>query len=72
MPINLTSTAFTDGATIPKQHTGDGADTSPSLHWSEPPKTTQSLALGASKDQVVAAMKEHVVGEGQLMGKYGR
>ena len=153
MSINLTSTAFTDGSTIPKQYTGDGADTSPPLHWSEPPKTTQSLALicddpdaprgtwvhwvlfnlpgdlrelkeamptdnvlangakqgkndfgnvgyggpapppgkphryffklyaldavldlpaGVSKDQVLAAMKGHVGGDGQLVGKYGR
>ena len=153
MSINLTSTAFTDGSIIPKQHTGDGADTSPPLHWSEPPQATKSLALvcddpdaprrtwvhwvifnlpgdsrelkeavpandvlangakqgkndfgsvgyggpapppgkphryffkiyalatvldlpaGASKEQVVAAMKGHVVGEGQLVGKYGR
>ena len=153
MSINLTSTAFTDGSTIPKQHTGDGADTSPPLHWSEPPKTTKSFALicddpdaprrtwvhwaifnlpadsrelkeavpgsdvlangakqgkndfgnvgyggpapppgkphryffkiyaldtvldlpaGASKDEVLAALKGHVVGDGQLVGKYGR
>ena len=153
MSIHLTSTAFTDGSTIPKQYTGDGADTSPPLHWSEPPPATKSLALicddpdaprgtwvhwvlfnlpsdsrelkeavpandvldcgakhgkndfgnvgyggpapppgkphryffkifaldtvldlpaGASKDHVVAAMKGHIVAEGQLVGKYGR
>lgn len=45
MFIELTSTAFQPGETIPKQHTGDGADQSPPLRWSEPPKGTQSLAL---------------------------
>jgi len=45
MSIELTSTAFEPGATIPKQYTGDGADQSPPLRWSEPPKGTQSFAL---------------------------
>ena len=45
MSIKLTSTAFQAGATIPKEYTGDGADQSPALSWSEPPKETQSFAL---------------------------
>jgi Raf kinase inhibitor-like YbhB/YbcL family protein len=45
MSIELTSTAFQSGATIPKQYTGDGADRSPPLLWSEPPAGTKSLAL---------------------------
>jgi hypothetical protein len=45
MSIELTSTAFQNGETIPKQYTGDGADQSPPLHWSEPPPGTNSLAL---------------------------
>jgi Raf kinase inhibitor-like YbhB/YbcL family protein len=45
MSVELTSMAFQPGATIPKQYTGDGADQSPPLRWSEPPKGTQSLAL---------------------------
>ena len=45
MSIELTSTAFQAGATIPKQYTGDGADQSPPLHWSEPPSGTKSIAL---------------------------
>jgi Raf kinase inhibitor-like YbhB/YbcL family protein len=153
MAIELTSTAFTEGATIPKQHTGDGADTSPPLRWSDPPGGTRSLALvcddpdaprgtwvhwvlfnlpgdlrelqegvpaqealpngarqgkndfgavgyggpapprgkphryffklyaldapldlpaGATRGQVLAAMKGHVLAEGQLMGRYAR
>jgi Raf kinase inhibitor-like YbhB/YbcL family protein len=45
MSLSLTSTAFQPGAAIPKQHTGDGADRSPPLRWSEPPPGTSSLAL---------------------------
>jgi Raf kinase inhibitor-like YbhB/YbcL family protein len=45
MSIDLTSTAFQPGADIPKQYTGDGADRSPTLKWSEPPSGTKSLAL---------------------------
>jgi Raf kinase inhibitor-like YbhB/YbcL family protein len=153
MPIDITSTAFGEGETIPKPHTGDGADTSPPLRWGEPPAGTRSFALicddpdaprgtwvhwvifnlpadlrgldagvptqetltnganqgkndfgnlgyggpapprgkphryffklyaldallelsaGATKEQLVAAMKGHVLAEGQLMGRYGR
>lgn len=153
MPIELTSPAFQPGATIPKPYTGDGADRSPPLHWSEPPQGTKSLALicddpdaprgtwvhwvlfnlpaqtreleegvptkqtldsgakqgkndfdqigyggpappkgkphryffklyvldtaldlppGATKAQLVEAMKGHILAEGQLMGNYGR
>jgi Raf kinase inhibitor-like YbhB/YbcL family protein len=43
--MKLTSPAFAEGGTIPKEHTGDGADTSPPLHWSEVPPSTKSLAL---------------------------
>ncbi len=45
MSIELTSTAFQKGETIPKQYTGDGADQSPPLRWSEPPSGTKSIAL---------------------------
>jgi Raf kinase inhibitor-like YbhB/YbcL family protein len=45
MSIELTSTAFQKETTIPKQYTGDGADHSPLLRWSEPPTGTKSIAL---------------------------
>jgi Raf kinase inhibitor-like YbhB/YbcL family protein len=45
MSIELSSTAFQSGETIPKPYTGDGADRSPPLRWSEPPAGTRSLAL---------------------------
>jgi Raf kinase inhibitor-like YbhB/YbcL family protein len=43
--IEVTSTAFQAGIPIPKQFTGDGADQSPPLRWSEPPPGTKSIAL---------------------------
>lgn len=45
MDIRLTSTAFTDGGTIPKKYTCDGADVSPPLAWDNVPEGTKSFAL---------------------------
>jgi Raf kinase inhibitor-like YbhB/YbcL family protein len=152
MAITMTSSAFTEGAMIPRKHTCDAEDTSPDLKWSGVPKEAKSLALicddpdapvgtwvhwvlfnipadagalaagippdavlksgarhgkndfrklgyggpcppggthryffklyaldtvlslesGSTKAQVVAAMKGHILAEGQLMGKYKR
>jgi Raf kinase inhibitor-like YbhB/YbcL family protein len=153
LKIELSSTAFSEGANIPQQYTGDGKNVSPPLRWADPPAQTKSLALicddpdaprgtwvhwvffnlppdkreleegvpgqetldsgakqgkndfkkigyggpspppgkphryffklyaldtllelapGATKNQVIATMKGHVLAEGQLMGKYGR
>jgi Raf kinase inhibitor-like YbhB/YbcL family protein len=43
--LELKSTDFSSGGTIPKQFTCDGADLSPALEWSAPPAGTQSFAL---------------------------
>ena len=43
--MRLSSPAFSDGAEIPRQHTRDGADTSPPLAWSDIPDGARSLAL---------------------------
>ena len=45
MAIQLTSTAFSDGAMIPIRYTCDGEDLSPPLSWSGLPAGTRSLAL---------------------------
>ncbi len=45
MNFQLTSTAFQQGQTIPRQYTGDGQDISPPLKWSPVPEKTKSLAL---------------------------
>jgi hypothetical protein len=44
-PFKLTSPAFKQGATIPVAHTCDGANTSPKLLWTAPPRGTMSFAL---------------------------
>ena len=43
--IELTSAAFDQGSTIPRQYTCDGADLSPPLNWSGVPAGAKSLAL---------------------------
>jgi hypothetical protein len=43
--IQVESSAFAEGATIPQKYTCDGEDISPPLAWEEPPADTQSLAL---------------------------
>jgi Raf kinase inhibitor-like YbhB/YbcL family protein len=45
MTIPLTSTAFQEGQTIPRQCTGDGHNVSPPLQWLDPPANTRSFAL---------------------------
>jgi Raf kinase inhibitor-like YbhB/YbcL family protein len=45
MALELTSTAFQEGATIPKQYTGDGRNVSPPLKWQDAPADTRTLAL---------------------------
>jgi Raf kinase inhibitor-like YbhB/YbcL family protein len=153
MALELSSRAFSEGQPIPTMYTGDGADISPPLTWSDVPDRTRSftlicddpdaprgnwvhwvafnipatqeilpeglptaasllegtmqgkndfgnlgyggpapppgkphryffklyalditiaLAAGARKDQVLAAMKGHVLGEATLMGTYQR
>lgn len=43
--VNLSSSAFKEGETIPKQHTADGQDVSPPLAWSGEPAGVKSYAL---------------------------
>ena len=45
MALTLSSSAFTDGAAIPRQYTCQGDDRSPPLSWSGIPDTAASLAL---------------------------
>jgi Raf kinase inhibitor-like YbhB/YbcL family protein len=44
-PIQLTSSSFSDGETIPQQYTCDGIDVSPNLRWTTVPARTKSIAL---------------------------
>ena len=45
MKLDIKSTAFGEGNSIPKQYTCDGADISPQLSWSQPPEGTGSMVL---------------------------
>lgn len=43
--LSVSSSAFVEGAVVPKLHTGDGKDVSPALTWSGVPQATKTLAL---------------------------
>jgi len=43
--MRLRSSAFSDGAAIPRRFTCEGEDVSPPLEWSEVPEGTRSLVL---------------------------
>lgn len=43
--VTVTSSAFSDGGTIPEKHTCDGADISPPLAWDTVPDGAQSIAI---------------------------
>ena len=43
--MQLRSPAFADGGAIPSKHTGEGADVSPELHWSDAPAGTKAFAV---------------------------
>ena len=45
MSFTIKTTAFSEGGSIPKKHTCDGADLSPALAWASAPAGTKSLAL---------------------------
>ncbi|MBN2467553.1 MAG: YbhB/YbcL family Raf kinase inhibitor-like protein [Deltaproteobacteria bacterium] len=45
MKLIVKSSAFQEGAMIPKPYTCDGRDVSPPLEWDTPPDGTKSLAL---------------------------
>ncbi|MFU8817963.1 MAG: YbhB/YbcL family Raf kinase inhibitor-like protein [Pseudomonadales bacterium] len=43
--MQLSSSDFTNGGTIPRAHTGEGEDVSPALSWSGAPDNARSFAL---------------------------
>jgi len=45
MALNLTSSDFQPGSSIPKKNTCDDADVSPRLKWTDEPANTQAFAL---------------------------
>jgi Raf kinase inhibitor-like YbhB/YbcL family protein len=45
MALVITSPAFKEGGSIPRQYTCEGADISPALSWADAPRGTRSFAL---------------------------
>jgi len=45
MTMQLRSSAFDDGAAIPRRFTREGGDVSPPLNWSDPPAPTRSFVV---------------------------
>ena len=45
MPFTISSSAFSNGSSIPKKFTCDGPDVSTQLAWTEAPAATKSFAL---------------------------
>jgi Raf kinase inhibitor-like YbhB/YbcL family protein len=45
MTFAITSPAFDEGASVPKQFTCDGSDTPPPIELSDPPQNTRSYAV---------------------------
>jgi Raf kinase inhibitor-like YbhB/YbcL family protein len=43
--LEMTSDAFQNGQSIPRDYSCDGAGQSPALHWGDPPPGTKSFAL---------------------------
>lgn len=43
--LKVSSTAFSDGQTIPRQYTCEGQDISPPLEWSSTPRGAKSFAI---------------------------
>ena len=81
--MDLTSTAFDEGGTIPTEHTCDGADASPPLAWSGAPDGTGAFALLVTDPDaggfahwvltdIGADVHELPAGEGDSIGVPGR
>lgn len=61
MSFSLQSSAFSQGAGIPRKFTCDGPDLSPAFSWTEPPAGTRSLALIADDPDAPVGVWVHWV-----------
>jgi Raf kinase inhibitor-like YbhB/YbcL family protein len=61
MPLQIASTAFSNGGTIAKNYTCDGSDVSPPLSWKDAPSGIQSYALIADDPDAPAGTWVHWV-----------
>ena len=57
--MRLISTAFLDGAAIPRRFTCDGVDVSPALQWSGAPAQTKSFVLLCDDPDAPAGVWRH-------------
>ncbi len=57
--MQLISTAFSDGAAIPRRFTCDGEDVSPALQWSGAPAQTMSFVLLCDDPDAPAGVWRH-------------
>ena len=57
--MRLISTAFSDGAAIPRRFTCDGEDVSPELRWSGQPSQTMSFVLLCDDPDAPAGVWRH-------------
>jgi Raf kinase inhibitor-like YbhB/YbcL family protein len=57
--MKLTSTAFSEGAIIPRRFTCDGEDVSPALQWTGAPAQTKSFALLCDDPDAPAGVWRH-------------
>jgi hypothetical protein len=60
MSFQISSTAFSNGETIPKKFTCDGPDVSPQLRWKEAPHT--KLAARSGRAQVPVRLNPPALG----------
>jgi phosphatidylethanolamine-binding protein (PEBP) family uncharacterized protein len=80
--MEVTSSAFQAGQTIPTKYTCEGADISPPLQWSGVPVSAKGLALICddpdapvgtwAKQELLRAMDGHILAEARLSGTYQR
>lgn len=61
MTFALTSSAFTEGSPIPREHTCDGKDAAPPLAWSGAPAGVKTFALIADDPDAPAGVWVHWV-----------
>jgi hypothetical protein len=59
--LKLTSTAFKEGESIPRQYTCDGVNISPPLEWNGGPKTAKTIAIIADDPDAPAGTWVHWV-----------
>jgi Raf kinase inhibitor-like YbhB/YbcL family protein len=61
MNLQITSTAFSEGQTIPAKYSCEGSDASPPLKWTNAPANTKSFALIADDPDAPAGTWVHWV-----------